>query len=159
MKVDGNIPKLLLGDSVMIRQIFLYLLFISIDCTASGRILLEVGCERDPEKGNAVFRCMVADTGKGLSRIDIQSLFGMYDTYDSRQSSNLKGIGLKFTICKELLSMMQGDIKVESIEGIGLSTTFTFCQEIVDASPMICLEDDKKPVVLNYADHEDSMLK
>lgn len=159
MKVDGNIPKLLLGDSVMIRQIFLYLLFISIDCTASGRILLEVGFETDPEKGNAVFRCMVADTGKGLSRIDIQSLFGMYDTYDSRQSSNLKGIGLKFTICKELLSMMQGDIKVESIEGIGLSTTFTFCQEIVDASPMICLEDDKKPVVLIYADHEDSMLK
>ncbi len=154
MDIDGNIPKQLFGDSVMIRQIFLYLLFISIDFTASGRILLEVRCEKDADKGIATFHCMVADTGKGLSKIDVQSLFGMYDIYDSRQSSNLKGIGLKFTICKEVLSMMEGDINVESIEGIGLSTTFTFRQKITDASPMIQLEDTKKPSVLVYADND-----
>lgn len=159
MDIDGNIPKLVLGDSVMIRQIFLYLLFISIDFTASGRILFEVRCEKDIDKGTATFHCIVADTGKGLSKIDVKTLFGMYDIYDSRQSSNLKGIGLKFTICKELLSMMQGDIKVESIEGIGLATTFTFCQEIVDDSPMIRLEDEEKPSVLVYADDDVSIAK
>lgn len=159
VKIDGNIPKLLRGDSVMIRQIFLYLLFISIDFTSSGRIVLEIRCDRDADTGMAVFHCTVADTGKGLSQIDIQSLFGMYDVYDSRQSSNLKGVGLKFTICKELLAMMQGDIKVESIEGIGLSTTFTFRQQMVDAAPMVQLEDEKKPSVLIYADNELSMLK
>ena len=159
VKIDGNIPKLLRGDSITIRQIFLYLLFISIDFTSSGRIMLEIRCNRDDDTGMAVFRCTVADTGKGLSQIDIQSLFGMYDVYDSRQSSNLKGIGLKFTICKELLAMMQGDIKVESIEGIGLSTTFTFRQQIVDDAPMVQLEDEKKPSVLIYADNELSMLK
>ena len=159
MDIDGNIPKLLLGDSIMIRQIFLYLLFISIDFTESGRILLEVRCEKDADNGTATFRCMVADTGKGLSKIDVKSLFGMYDIYDSRQSSNLKGIGLKFTICKELLSMMQGDIEVESIEGIGLATTFTFCQEIADASPMIQLEDEKKPNVLIYTDDDVGIAK
>lgn len=159
IQIDGNIPKLLHGDSVAIRQIFLYLLFISIDRTASGRIVLEVKSERDSETGMALFRCVVADTGKGLSQIDVQSLFGMYDIYDSRQSSNLKGIGLKFTICKELLSMMQGDIKVESIEGIGLSTIFTFRQTIVDDSPMIQLEDEKKPSVLIYVDDDSSVAK
>lgn len=159
VKFDGNIPRQLYGDSVTIRQIFLYLLFISIDFTESGRIILEVSCERDDETGEVAFCCKVADTGKGLSQIDIQSLFGMYDIYDSRQSSNLKGVGLKFTICKELLSMMQGDIKVESIEGVGLSTTFTFRQKIVDASPMVQLEDEKKPGVLIYADDDFSMAK
>lgn len=159
MDIDGNIPKLLLGDSIMIHQIFLYLLFISIDFTESGRILLDVRCEKDIDKGIATFHCMVADTGKGLSKIDVRSLFGMYDIYDSRQSSNLKGIGLKFTICKELLSMMQGDINVESIEGIGLSTTFTFCQEIADDSPMIQLESEKKPSVLVYTDDDVSITK
>lgn len=154
MEIDGNIPKELLGDSVTIRQIFLYLLFISIDFTASGRIVLKVRCEKDAAAGEALFYCMVADTGKGLSQIDIQSLFGMYETYDSRQSSNLKGVGLKFTICKELLAMMQGNIKVESIEGVGLSTTFTFRQEIVDASPMIQLESEEKPSVLIYTDND-----
>lgn len=159
INIDGNIPRQLLGDSVTIRQIFLYLIFISIDFTSSGRIVLDINCERDDDAGQATFYCQVADTGKGLSQIDIQSLFGMYDTYDSRQSSNLKGVGLKFTICKELLAMMQGDIKVESIEGIGLATTFTFCQKIVDASSMIQLEDDNKPNVLIYIEDDVSLSK
>lgn len=159
MKIDGNIPKEVLGDSVAIRQVFLYLLFISIDFTASGRIVLEIRCEKDIEAGIATFYCTVADTGKGLSQIDIQSLFGMYETYDSRQSSNLKGVGLKFTVCKEVLAMMQGDIKVESIEGIGLSTTFSFRQEIVDASPMIRLESEDKPSVLIYTDNDTGIAK
>ena len=156
---DGNIPRQLYGDNITLRQIFLYLLFISIDFTESGRIILEIRCDRDDEAGTAVFHCTVADTGKGLSQIDIQSLFGMYDTYDSRQSSNLKGVGLKFTICKELLSMMQGDISVESIEGVGLSTTFTFCQKIVDPSPMVQLKVEKKPCVLVYAEDDLSVGK
>ena len=158
-KIDGDIPKQLFGDSVTIRQIFLYLLFISIDFTASGRIILKINCERDEKDETATFHCTVGDTGKGLSQIDIQSLFGMYDIYDSRQSSNLKGIGLKFSICKELLAMMKGDIKVESIEGIGLSTTFTFCQKIIDASPMVQLQGEKKPAVLIYADDDLSMIE
>lgn len=154
VKIDHNIPKLLMGDSVVIRQIFLYLLFISIDSTSSGRISLEINCENDYENKKTVFHCKVADTGKGLSEIDIQSLFGMYDTYDSRQSSNLKGIGLKFSICKELLSMMQGEIRVESIEGIGLCTYFSFCNDIVDPASMISLEDKTKPSVLIYTSDE-----
>lgn len=154
VKIDHNIPKVLLGDSVAIRQIFLYLLFISIDSTVSGRVCLEITCDNDYENRKSVFHCKVADTGKGLSDIDIQSLFGMYDTYDSRQSSNLKGIGLKFSICKEMLSMMQGDIRVESIEGIGLCTYFSFCNEIIDETSMISLEDHKKPNVLIYASEE-----
>lgn len=154
VKINHNIPKSLMGDSVVIRQIFLYLLFISIDCTDSGRIALEINCENDYENHKAILHCKVADTGKGLSEIDIQSLFGMYDTYDSRQSSNLKGIGLKFSICKELLTMMQGDIRVESIEGIGLCTYFSFCNDIIDPAPMIALEGDTKPSVLIYASEE-----
>ncbi|MBO5473599.1 MAG: response regulator [Lachnospiraceae bacterium] len=154
VKIDHAIPKLLLGDSVVIRQIFLYLLFISIESTDSGRIALEITCDNDHENHKCVFHCKVADTGRGLSEIDIRSLFGMYNTYDSRQSSNLKGIGLKFSICKELLSMMQGDIRVESIEGIGLCTYFSFENEIIDESPMISLESGRKPNVLIYASEE-----
>lgn len=159
VKFDGAIPSRLYGDSVTVRQIFLYLLFISLDFTTRGRVILEVKCDRDEETEEAVFHCTVADTGRGLSQIDIQSLFGMYDTYDSRQSSNLKGIGLKFTICKELLAMMQGSIRVESIENVGLSTTFTFRQKIVDGSPMVCLEEEKKPKVLIYAGDDFSVSK
>ncbi len=157
--IDGGMPRLLYGDRITIRQIFLYLLFVSLDFTSNGRIILTVSCEREAETGTAVLHCMVADTGKGLSQIDIQSLFGMYDIYDSRQSSNLKGVGLKFTICKELLAMMQGDIEVKSFEGIGLASLFTFRQRIVDDAPMVRLEDDRKPAVLIYADNDLDMTR
>ena len=159
LTVDGDIPRLLVGDIVTVRQIFLYLLFISIDFTLSGRILLDIHCERDEDRGEAVFSCRVADTGKGMSGIDIQSLFGMYDTYDSRQSSNLKGVGLKFTICKGLLAMMQGDISVESISDVGMSTSFTFRQKIADAGPLMQLADDYEPAVLIYDDSDLGMSK
>lgn len=150
IKINHNIPKVLLGDSIKIRQIFLYLLFISIDSTTNGRVLIDIDCENDYENNICMLKCKVADTGKGLSEIDVDSLFGTYDTYDSRQSSNLKGIGLKFAICKEMLAMMQGDIKVESITDVGLCSTFTFCNMIFDKAPMIELETEEKPSVLIY---------
>lgn len=150
IQINHSIPKVLLGDSVKIRQIFLYLLFISIESTSNGRILLDIDCDNDYENKICTLKCKVADTGRGLSEIDVNSLFGTYDIYDSRQSSNLKGIGLKFAICKEMLGMMQGDIRVESIENVGLCSTFTFTNVIVDGAPMIELEIEKKPSVLIY---------
>ncbi len=148
ISINHNIPKTLLGDSIKIRQIFLYLLFVSIDSTTNGRIILSIDCENDYENGLSTLKCSIADTGRGLSQIDVHSLFGTYDTYDSRQSSNLKGIGLKFEICKEMLTMMLGNIRVESIEGVGLRSEFQFVNQIVDADPMIKLEE--KPNVLIY---------
>ena len=150
IRINHNIPRLLWGDNVMLQQLFLYLLFISIDNTGNGRIILEVDCENDFENEMCTLKCKVADTGNGLSQIDIDSLFSIYETYDSRQSSNLKGIGLKFAICKELLAMMDGDIHVESIEGVGSCTTFYFRNRIVDPQPMIALETEEKPNVLIY---------
>lgn len=154
IRIDHDIPKTLIGDSVAIRQIFLYLLFIAIDSTTTGRIVLEIRCERDEAAQTAKFFCRIADTGRGLSEIDIQSLFGMYSTYDSRQSSDLKGIALKYSICKELLGMMGGEIEVKSIEDVGLCTSFTFCNEVVDATPMLSLEDEIPPRVLIYTGEE-----
>jgi CheY-like chemotaxis protein/HPt (histidine-containing phosphotransfer) domain-containing protein len=71
----------------------------------------------------------------------------------------MKGIGLKYSICKELLSMMDGSIRVESIEGIGTSTYFDFCNEIVDETPMVALESEKKPSVLIYVSDDIQMNK
>lgn len=150
IRINHNIPKVLFGDSIKIRQIFLYLLFISIESTTNGRIMMDIDCENDYENKECTMKCVIADTGRGLSRIDINSLFSTFDTYDSRQSSNLKGIGLKFAICKEILTLMQGTIKVESIEGVGLQSVFTFRNQIIDQEPMITLEAEEKPNVLIY---------
>lgn len=154
VRIDPRIPRMLQGDKVIIRQIFLYLLFISLDVTVTGRVMLEVRFEKNDDGKSATLKCKVADTGRGLSEIDIQALFGMYDTYDSRQSSDLKGIGLKYSICHSLLEMMGGTIEVESIKGIGLCTNFTFVNEIIDETPMISIEDEVLPKVLIYVSND-----
>ncbi len=156
VRLAHDIPKTLCGDKSLIRQIFLYLLFISIDNTSNGRIIMEIGC-RPEEDGKCRLMCQVADTGRGLSAVDVDTLFATYDRYDSRQSSNLKGIGLKFTICKELLAMMQGSIEVQSIDGVGLCTSFNLVNDIADAAPMIALDAEKRQRVLLYATDESDM--
>ncbi len=154
VRIAHNIPRVVKGDMSSIRQIFLYLLFVSLSMTTEGRILLHIDVDNDYDTGKSTFKCTIADTGRGLSKIDVDSLFGSYQTYDSRQSSDLKGIGLKFVICKEMLKLMGGDIEVKAIERVGMSTTFSYVNEIVDRDPMIQVNLEKAPSLLIYLDEE-----
>lgn len=155
IRISQDIPSYLYGDVMFIKQIFLNLLFISLDNTNNGRILFFVSATLNEDNTEAVISCKIANTGQGLSKIDIDSLFGTYSVYDSRQSSNLKGMGLKYSICKELLQLMEGDISVESIEGIGMSTEFWFKNKIVDQRPMISIEDAEHLKILVYVQNDD----
>ena len=148
--LDKDIPTTILGDEVYVKQIYQYLMSIAIDNTGMGRILLDIKCERSEDKKTVKISTRIADTGNGLSKIDVQYLFGTYSVYDSRQSSNLKGIGLKYSICKQLLNLMKGDISVESIEGIGMATDFTFYVEVNDDKPAFELTKDEEINILVY---------
>ena len=149
VNLDNDIPKVVLGDDLRIKQIFMRLLFISLQLTDNGRIMISVNCEKT-EDNKAKFTCSVSDTGSGLSQADLDAIYEAYDTYDSRQSSNLKGIGLKFNICKDLLSMMNGDMIIRSIEGVGLESEISFDCDVVDSSPMLELKDKEKRDILIY---------
>ena len=141
VRINRDMPYNLLGDEMYIRMIFMNILMIAIENTSNGRVLLHIDYEKEEDNG-IVVKVQIADTSVGLSKIDIRSLFGQYKIYDSRQSSNMKGISLKYMICKELLALMDGSIEVESIQGIGMSTEFTFRNKVVNDAPMLHL--DKK---------------
>ncbi|MBQ3889945.1 MAG: response regulator, partial [Lachnospiraceae bacterium] len=114
------------------------------------RLMFSVSCDTNEEDKKARFKIKVSDTGCGLSQVDCNAIFGAYDTYDSRQSSNLKGIGLKFNICKDLLAMMNGDMIIRSIEGVGLESEIAFECDVVDNSPMLELIEKEKRDILIY---------
>jgi signal transduction histidine kinase/DNA-binding NarL/FixJ family response regulator len=147
--LDNDIPKVVLGDDLRIKQIFMRLLFISLQLTDNGRIMISVKSEKT-EDGRVKFTCSVSDTGAGLSKADLDAIYEAYDTYDSRQNSNLKGICLKFSICKKLLELMGGEIDIRSISGVGLDTTFCFTLDIVDDTPMVSVADSDKIKALIY---------
>ena len=153
VKIDHNIPKVLHGDDIRIKQVFMRLVFISLFLTQNGRLMINIDCKRNEDDTVAFFDCAVLDTGCGLSEYDLDAIYEAYDTYDSRQNSNLKGISLKFIICKKILELMGGTMDVRSIEGVGLESTFTFECGITDKSPMISpIEGDKKNVLIYIDD-------
>lgn len=154
IKIDHNIPKIVNGDDITIKQVFLRLIFLSISLTENGRLMLTVKAERDEKDEMVHFVCSVSDTGCGLSSNDIRVIDGDFAVYDSRQNSNFKGIGLKFSICKELLNMMNGTLELKSIEGVGLESEFTFDCKIANPEPMIRVEGGSKRSVLIYTNDD-----
>lgn len=156
LKIDHNIPTVLNGDDITIRQVIMRLIFISLSLTENGRIMLQVSTEKIDEE-RIKFEISISDTGQGLAKADLDAIYGAYDTYDSKQNSNLKGIGLKFQICRDLLKLMNGTLSVKSIEGVGLESKCTFECKVVDPTPVISLEnpDDKKEVLIYITDNRE----
>ena len=50
---------------------------------------MEVKAKKDEENKKVKLECKISDTGMGLAEADLNAVFGAYDTYDSRQNSNL----------------------------------------------------------------------
>lgn len=153
IRIDKQIPATLYGDDLYIRQIYTYILTTAIDNIQNGKLLINISGEKIDEDEYTI-HTQIANTGVGLSKYDIASLFGNYNVYDSKQSSNMKGMGLKYSICRNLLKLMDGEIDVQSIEGIGMSTEFTFKNKIVDPRPMVEFTGDEEQNVLIYVDND-----
>ena len=152
VKIDHDIPRVLYGDDIRIKQVFMRLIFISLFLTQNGRLMINVGCKRNEDNTKAFFDCAILDTGCGLSQYDIDAIDEAYETYNSRQNSNLKGISLKFIICKKIIELMGGTFNVRSIEGVGLESSFNFACDIKDSSPLINPIEGEKKNVLIYID-------
>lgn len=150
LSIDQNIPKVVYADDIRIKQIVLRLFFISLSLTDNGRLMFKIEAQESERFGKARFHIVLSDTGQGLSQADLDAIYGAYDTYDSRQNSNLKGIGLKFLICRKLLGLMDGSIEVKSIEGVGLTSDLYFEVDVVDASPMYSITNFNNKKVLIY---------
>ncbi len=153
-KFNNNIPSALYGDNVNIKQIILRLFFISLSITDNGRIMFDVGYERSENGRQAMLKVDVSDTGMGLTPKEIKDLELVFNSYDSKQNQKVKSIGLKFCICRELAKLMGGNLEIHSIEGIGLKTSVTFMCDVVDATPLVSVENpEEKSVLIIYQDN------
>ncbi|MDO4965928.1 MAG: response regulator [Lachnospiraceae bacterium] len=140
--VDKNIPDILFGDDIRIKQVFKYLLFSALSQTENGTVILKIGSEENIIDRTVAINVELAITGAGFSDAEMDSIFNAYSNYDSRQKSNFKGMGIELNICKQLLNMMGGDLNVRSIEGIGTAVVFSFESYIVSDDKIVTIEND-----------------
>ena len=134
-KIDPNLPKVLYGDDMRIKQIITNLLTNAVKYTKQGTITLTM---RGNFIGNEAIDLFVSveDTGIGIRAEDIEKLFQSFRRLDEEKNKNIEGTGLGISIVKELLRMMDSRLEVKSVYGAGSDFSFTIRQKILDTTPI-----------------------
>lgn len=128
--VQKGLPDMLIGDEIRIRQILFNLLSNAIKFTEKGSVCLTVNGQEN--EGFLDLEMIVSDTGIGVKKEDIDSLFTSFQQVDTRKLRNKEGTGLGLAICKSLITLMGGSIEVESTYGVGSRFIVRISQKISD---------------------------
>lgn len=123
MHVGEDIPEQLVGDELRLTQILNNLISNAVKFTSAGHVVLKVTLTREEDDMVELF-FMVMDTGIGIEKENIDKLFKSFSQVDASITRRFGGTGLGLSICKKLVTMMGGDIKVESEEGKGSIFSF-----------------------------------
>ncbi len=111
------------GDSLRIRQVLVNLIGNAIKFTSKGTVLIQVIPETVAQN-HLAFQCRVVDSGIGMAPEVRDLIFEAFTQADGSTTRNFGGTGLGLTISKQLVTLMGGQIGVESREGHG--STFWF---------------------------------
>ena len=131
VSIDPNVPSVLYGDEVRIKQVIINLLNNAVKYTPEGTIYLHIEGEAAGEKTIGL-SISVTDTGMGIKKEALPDLFSAFKRVDEEKNRNIEGTGLGLSIVKQLVDLMGGDISVNSVYGEGSTFTVTIKQGISD---------------------------
>ncbi|HAH24679.1 MAG TPA: hypothetical protein DCL77_13160 [Prolixibacteraceae bacterium] len=108
----------LLGDPIRLKQILINLMTNAIKFTNQGQITLTVSGQETSEQ-NYLLRIEVMDTGIGISKDNLPTIFEEFVQLDIDLTQKQRGAGLGLAIVKKLTLLLNGEIDVESDLGKG----------------------------------------
>ncbi|MCH3942826.1 MAG: ATP-binding protein [Atopobiaceae bacterium] len=109
------------GDSLKLQQVLVNLLGNAAKFTPRGGLVSLAVEQVAGDENHAILAFHVVDTGRGMSAEYLPHLFEPFSQERRSSSDEHKGTGLGLAICHSLVSMMNGDIQVESRLGEGTS--------------------------------------
>ena len=121
--LDSTVPVYLFGDPVRLAQVISNVLSNAIKFTEYGSIALVITTEQT-KKDTVVLKFVITDTGKGIAKPKIPSLFEPFIQEDTSINRRYGGSGLGLSIAKRLVLAMGGDISIDSEVGEGTEVTF-----------------------------------
>jgi len=127
--ISPEMPDILIGDPLRIRQILINLLSNAVKFTDEGLVGIQVELI-EINNGIAKIKFSVIDTGIGIAEDKIENLFKLYSQADDSTTRTYGGTGLGLSISKRLVEMMGGEILIESTLDKGSKFLFTLTLKI-----------------------------
>ena len=144
--VPADLPPLLLGDPLRLRQVFVNLVGNAFKFTERGSIHVQAAVLENAED-SVLMQFSVRDTGIGMYPDQIDALFAPFSQADTSITRKYGGTGLGLSITQNLVKLMGGGIAVESEHGQGTRVVFT-CRFGRDSAslPKSTAPEEEKPV-------------
>ncbi len=133
--IDEDIPSMLYGDEVRIKQVLTNILTNAVKYTEKGSVTLSVK-GKQMDHNTIRLKISVEDTGIGIRKESLKDLFSVFKRVDQSRTKKIEGTGLGLSIAKQLVEMMGGTITVDSIYQKGSCFTVRLDQKIVDDTPI-----------------------
>ncbi len=150
--VASNVPISIAADPVRLSQVLTNLINNALKFTESGHVSVRISYKAavNADMAGGHLTCDVSDTGIGIAKDKLQTVFESFSQADSSTTRTYGGTGIGLTICRRLVTIMGGELSVDSVEGEG--TTFSFTVPVDVLSPArhapASISQSKGPIVL-----------
>jgi HAMP domain-containing protein/CheY-like chemotaxis protein/GAF domain-containing protein len=158
--VGANVPPALETDEQRLQQVLKNLLSNAVKFTESGGVMLRIGIAPDDfhyasstlESAEQVIAFSVADTGIGIPADKLRLIFEAFQQADGSTARRYGGTGLGLSISRETARLLGGEIRVESIEGLGSTFTLLLPAAFPSTSVKVDRLDADEPLAAEAAE-------
>lgn len=128
LDVDDDMPEHLHGDVLRLKQALANVLDNAVKYTKRGSVTLRVSTSLEGSEMKLSFA--VQDTGLGMKEQDMTKIFEPFERVNILETRNILGAGLGLTLVKNIIDIMNGEIKIDSVYGEGTTVTLTVPQRL-----------------------------
>jgi signal transduction histidine kinase/DNA-binding NarL/FixJ family response regulator/HPt (histidine-containing phosphotransfer) domain-containing protein len=135
-EIAESTPRVVIGDPARLSQVLMNLLSNAVKFTEHGSVKILVSASIAGDRHMNV-RIAVRDTGIGIPREKLSSIFDSFSQADAETSRRYGGTGLGLTISRTLVELQGGHIGVESEPGQGSEFAVTIPYEVASEDVLI----------------------
>lgn len=150
--MEPDVPSIMVGDSIRIKQLLINLLGNAVKFTGEGEV--DLGVSATSVGKTVMLSFSVRDTGIGIPKDKQAELFKEFSRVDNSMVHPVEGSGLGLAICRGLVNLMGGTLSLESDTGKGSTFTAIFPQDKTETSRPVADFPCTRPVHLLIYDRE-----
>lgn len=122
--ISEKTPGLVLVDGCKLTQILVNLVGNAVKFTEQGSVKIEVYIDFNPDTTQPTLSVCVIDTGIGIPLVQQQQVFDAFIQGDTSSCRKYGGTGLGLSIVQKMITLMEGEVSIDSVVGLGTRLSF-----------------------------------